>query len=160
MSRSQLLSVQHQSVFCLDVRLGVRKLALLCVRPSSVFPSRYACDSVFDLRPWIPTTPRKREDNQACSSRVINACTPTYSLTLHLFPLSRSGVTYPANGVAECYTRALEERGLTAACFSSSTQQSFNLGGAYRRWVQPSVLLRVLFNRDMLRFGWCVLILY
>eukprot|EP00752_Nemacystus_decipiens_P003898 g3578.t3 len=59
----------------------------------------------------------------------------TFQLTDVILPMPGSGVTYPSNGVAECYTRALEERGLTEACFSSSTQKSFNLGGAYRRLI-------------------------
>lgn len=45
----------------------------------------------------------------------------------------RFGVKYPANGVRECYVKALEERGLTEACFSSSSQRVFSLGGMYRR---------------------------
>lgn len=45
----------------------------------------------------------------------------------------RSGVTYPSNDVKECYTKALEERGLTEACYSSSSQKAFSLGGMYRR---------------------------
>lgn len=57
-------------------------------------------------------------------------------LSPYLHPLvypCRFGVTYPANGVKECYMKALEERGLTEACFSSSSQRVFSLGGMYRR---------------------------
>ena len=46
----------------------------------------------------------------------------------------RFGVSYPTNGVKECYTKALEDRGLTDACFSSSSQKAFSLGGMYRRY--------------------------
>lgn len=69
----------------------------------------------------------------AWSSRAIPAYLRALRNTERMFPLSRHEVTYPSNGVRECYTRALEERGLTEECFSSSTQKSFKLGGAYRR---------------------------
>ncbi|CAM9851642.1 unnamed protein product [Ectocarpus sp. 6 AP-2014] len=60
----------------------------------------------------------------------------TFRVTDVVLPMPGSGVTYPANGVKECYTKALEERGVTEACFSSSTQKAFKLGGAYRRLLQ------------------------
>ncbi|CAM9677210.1 unnamed protein product [Ectocarpus fasciculatus] len=59
-----------------------------------------------------------------------------FRLTDVVLPMPGSGVTYPTNGVKECYTKALEERGVTEACFSSSTQKAFKLGGAYRRLLQ------------------------
>lgn len=43
-------------------------------------------------------------------------------------------MTYPTNDVGECYKRALKERGLTEACFSSSSEKAFILGGMYRRY--------------------------
>ncbi|CAN0520914.1 unnamed protein product, partial [Ectocarpus sp. 12 AP-2014] len=43
----------------------------------------------------------------------------TFRLTDVVLPMPGSGVTYPTNGVKECYTKALEERGVTEACFSS-----------------------------------------
>lgn len=53
--------------------------------------------------------------------------------------VSRHGIKYPANAVRECYTRALEERGLTEECYSSSTERAFTLGGMYRRYASHGI---------------------
>lgn len=58
--------------------------------------------------------------------------------------VARFGVSYPTNGVKECYTKALEDRGLTEACFSSSSQKAFSLGGMYRRYVKCYLFLLFL----------------
>lgn len=60
--------------------------------------------------------------------------------------IARFGVSYPTNGVKECYTKALEDRGLTDACFSSSSQKAFSLGGMYRRYVQRHLFFAVSYR--------------
>lgn len=79
----------------------------------------------------------------------LSSTTPIHAL----INTPRSGVKYPANLVKHSYTRALEERGLTEACFSSSSHKAFNLGGMYRRYLMDRYFFSLMFSLQRARLS-------